>query len=138
MMLNKLFANKKVLVVLIVILLALSVGSVVVVTSSLKNKKGNDLDVKTEQSKEDDETQLGLEVLEPDEVTPEDSSSVSGTWDDSSDSDSQTGDTTVPNQPEKPSEPSDEDDKNNNQEGNSEPEDNKDILKDDITWGDIY
>ncbi len=133
LLINRLLANKKIAITVLVLVIVLSVGIVILVTSESKKAKDNNADIKTEQSKEhgkeDTDSQNnegGLEVLEPDEIAPENSSDASGSWKTPSNSGNKKDDT---------SEKNENQDKDN---GSNEPEEEKDILKDDITWGDVY
>ena len=144
-MFKQLLTNKKIVIVVLAVILALIVGIVILVTPNTKGTGNKDFDTKTEQSKEDanskdDEKQTdkeggstGLEILEPDEVVPEDSSNASGSWGNTSNSNTQTGNTTEKTdktEEQKPNEnQKDEDDKS---------ETVQDILEDDISWGNIY
>lgn len=151
MMLNKLLANRKVVIVAIALLLAVCVGVIILVTSNSKETGGKDTNTKTEQGKEhvdlwddnneDDDT--GLEVLEPNQVSPEDSSDVSGSWGDESESNIQNGDKNITDKTDDTNKrdeqtPSDNPNQTDKEDNDEEPEKDEDILEDDITWGDIY
>lgn len=148
-MFKQLLNNKKIVIVAIAVLLALIVGIAILVTPNTKDTGGKDTDTKTEQSKENADSQddkeetdasseedntdnqsSGLEVLKPDEVAPENSSDASGPWDKESESNTQTGNTNTTDN-KNPSEAEKEDDVD-------ESEKDKGILKDDIDWGNIY
>lgn len=153
--LKKLLTNQKIMIVALAVLLALIVGIVILVTPNSKDTGGKDTNSKTEQSKDDADSQddkkktdassgeddggndgSRLEVLEPDEVAPENSSDASGSWEDTSHSNSQTGNTNTTDKTDQtednnPNETDKEDD-------GDEPEKDENILKDDINWGDIY
>ena len=143
MMRNKLLANKKIVIMAIVLFVAVCVGAVILITSSPKETGGKNTNTKAEQEKEDEddvegaETDIdknnkedsnpknngeGLQVLSPNEIATDDSSDASGSWGDTTDKTEQTEDNN-PNEADKE---------------NEEPEKDEDILEDDITWGDIY
>ena len=128
------------MIVVLAVLLALIVGIVIFITPNKKGTDGKNSNTKTEQGKEDavtkddkEETDKndevndnnkesdGLEVLKPNEVVPENSTDTSGSWGETSESNTQTGN----------KEPSDKTDQ-------EEEKENEDILEDDILWGDIY
>ena len=129
-----LLTNKKIVIVLFAILLALIVIIAILVNPDSKEIGEKDTHFKTEQNKDDvvgqdseqpaDTTgkdynhEGGLEVLKPNETVQDNSSNASGSWKDE----------------EENTKPSEEDKKNNSE----EQEYGKEILKDDITWGDIY
>ena len=75
---------------------------------------------RTTNQKDDDS---GLEVLDPDEITTEDISDASGSWEEDSTHDDK-------------KKPNDEEKVENNTNKDNQKED--EILKDDIKWGDIY
>lgn len=136
--------NKKQVIIAGVLCIALLVGIIILVIWNSKETSGRDTDIKTEQNKGDidsqedkDETNVsgkgnnnsGLEVLQPDDAVTEDSSDASGSWGNESDADIQTGDTNA----------IDKVQQNDNHDGDDkESEKDEGILKDDITWGDIY
>lgn len=146
-MFRQLLINKKVKIVTLSVLLALIVGFIILITPNTKKSSEEHSGTKTEQSKDDadlndkaenksddtsdvkDKENSRLEVLDPDETTTENSTNVSGAWGNSSDSNTQAGNT---NQTDKVE--SDDDKKQDN--GHSENQ--GDILEDDITWGQIY
>ena len=118
---NKFQANKKIILVMIAVLLALIVGIIILVMpdyNKISDKNSgtkieqNEEDTNPENDKKDMQEQTGLEVLEPDKVVQGESSDASGYWDDTSYGDIE-------------------------QETETESE-TKEILKDNITWGDIY
>lgn len=129
--------NRKQVIIAGVLCIALLVGIIILVTWNSKETGGKDTGIKTEQNKGDtdssedkDETDVSgkgndnseLEVLQPDDVATKDSSDASGSWGNESGTTSQTGDTNT-------TEKAEQNDNNQDDEG---------ILKDDITWGDIY
>lgn len=137
MMRNKLLANKKIVIMAIVLFVAVCVGASILITSSPKETDGKNTNTKTEKEKadedgvEDAETDIdtnnkedsnpgnngeSLQVLSPNEIATDDSSDASGSWSDTTDKTEETED-------ENPNEIDKED---------------EDILEDDITWGDIY
>ena len=95
-MLNKLLANKKIVIIAIALFVAVCIGAVILITSSSKETGGKDTDTKTEHGNEDnkvndeEDDDTGLEVLKPDQTTPENSSDASGSWDDEPESNTQT------------------------------------------------
>lgn len=134
---QKLLANKKQAIITGVLCIALLVGIIILVSWNSKETCGKDTGIKTEQNKGDtefskdkDEAAVSgkgngnseLEVLQPDDAVTEDSSDASGSWGNESGTTSQTGDTNT-------TEKAEQNDNNQDDEG---------ILKDDITWGDIY
>ena len=136
-MFKQLLTNKKIIIAVIVVLLLLSVGIVILVTSSTKENSGENIGTKVEQSKEDANTKekeddnensdSKLEILEPNEVTPENSSDVSGSWDNASESNEKAE---QPNTTVKPNKEQEDDGKESANE--------EDILEDNINWGNIY
>lgn len=134
--------------VAVVILLLLYVGIFVFVRSNTKETGGNEAGSKTEQSQgsNDEGTEKGhnedsndnqsstLEVLQPDEVAPEDSSNASGYWGDTSQSNPQTEDMGNKIDKTENEKPIEEDKKDNDEEQQKD----EDILEDDISWGNIY
>ena len=130
MKLKELLTNKKVIIVACIIVLALIVGGVILVTKDSKKTGNKDTDTKTEQNNENmdandkNDNGEGLEVLEPNEVAPEDSSSTSGSWGDELGTNTQTGNTN-PTPSDQPNDTAKE-------------EKDKDILEDDIAYGNIY
>lgn len=148
MKLKELLTNKKIIIVAFVIVLALIVGGVILVTMDSKETGNKDKDIKTEQSKGEVDSQgekkdtdandnengnSGLQVIEPDNVIPENSSDASGSWDNMSDSGTQSGNTNTNNNTNKT------DNQNQNSNSNdSDKEDDEDILEDDIIWSNIY
>lgn len=137
MMLKKLLANKKIVTLAVVLLLILCVGIIILVTSKSKENGNKDKDAQIEQSDEDDSS--GLEVLEPNEVNPEDSSDASGSWKDLKEPDTQknnSGSTDKKDDTNKTEEQTPN--KNPNKEDKEEEKEDEDILIDDIIWGDIY
>lgn len=139
MKLKQLLTNKRIVIVAIGFVLALIVAIVLLVTPNSRETNGsNSTNTKAEQDKvsadsQDDKDEVdanhkeeatgsdnsSLEVLEPNEVAPEDSTNASGSWDDASASENQTTD----------------EDKTDDGE---ESEQDEDILDDDISWGNIY
>lgn len=117
---------------------------IILVTLNSEETGAKDTGIKTEQNKGDtdfskdkDETAVSgkgngnseLEVLQPDDAVTEDSSDASGSWGNESGADIQTGDTNA----------IDKAQQNDNYDGgDKESEKDEGILKDDITWGDIY
>ena len=133
--------KKKLKIVVIALLLVLIAGVIIFGTSNSKQTGGKNTDNITEQSKENADYQddkendgSGLEVLKPDEVFPEDSSDASGSWGDTSESNTLTGNKTNKTDEIENGNQNEEDKENNGE----EPEKDEDILEDDITWGDIY
>ncbi len=143
MMFRKLLSNKKILFVTLAVILVLIVGSIILVTQNAKETGEKNFGTKTEQDEKDEnsnkgdkeEAGLGLEVLEPDKVLPENSSNASGTWGDASDSNTQTGNSDMNDTTDKAEDKKPNEDKENEVDT---PEDDEDILEDNITWGDIY
>ena len=143
-MMQKLLANKKQAIITGVLCIALLVGIIILVSWNSKETCGKDTGIKTEQNKGDtdlskdkDETAVSgkgngnseLEVLQPDDAVTEDSSDASGSWGNESGADIQTRDTNA----------IDKVQQNDNHDGDhKESEKDEGILKDDITWGDIY
>lgn len=151
MMLNKILANKKIVIATITLLLALCVGIIIFVASNTKDNGGKNIDTETEQSKEEENSkdeadandkedgESGLEVLKPDEVSPENSSDTLGSWDNTSDSGTQSGNTNTNVNTDKTDDQNQDSNSNDSDEGDGEePEKDEDILEDDITWGNIY
>ena len=139
-MFRKLLTNKRILIVLSAVILVLIAGTLILVTSDFKENDRKNTDSKTEQSTEDidskkDEDGNGLNVLEPDEIDPEDSTNASGSWKNTSNFDAQSGNndkTEKDNQTESknPSEDKEDDSENVDKQD--------DVLEDDISWGNIY
>ena len=136
-MLNKLLANKKIVIIAIALFVAVCIGAVILITSSSKETGGKDTDTKTEHGNEDnkvndeEDDDTGLEVLKPDQTTPENSSDASGSWDDEPESNTQTDNANTTDK-------TDESNQTENEGSDENPEKDEDILKDDNTWGDIY
>ena len=135
MMLNKLLANKKVVITIVAILLAICVGAVIMVSFHSKETDGKKPGTETEQGREDTDDS-GLEVLKPDEVDPENSSDASGSWENEPNSGTQTDSSNTGNETDKV--PSNDNVENNQENKDEEQEKEEDILEDDILWGDIY
>ena len=143
-MMQKLLANKKQVIIGGVLCIALLVVIIILVTLYSEETGAKDTGINIEQNKGDTDTQeakdeinasdkgnnsSGLEVLKPDDVNPGDSSNASGSWGNESGADVQTGDTNA----------IDKAQQNDNYDGgDKESEKDEGILKDDITWGDIY
>lgn len=141
---RKLLANKKQVIIGGVLCIALLVVIIILVTLNSEETGAKDTGINIEQNKGDTDTQeakdeinasdkgnnsSGLEVLKPDDVNPGDSSNASGSWSNESGADVQTGDTSA----------IDKAQQNDNYDGgDKESEKDEGILKDDITWGDIY
>ena len=141
---RKLLANKKQVIIGGVLCIALLVVIIILVTLNSEETGAKDTGINIEQNKGDTDTQeakdeinasdkgnnsSGLEVLKPDDVNPGDSSNASGSWGNESGADVQTGDTNA----------IDKAQQNDNYDGgDKESEKDEGILKDDITWGDIY
>lgn len=141
---QKLLANKKQVIIGGVLCIALLVVIIILVTLNSEETGAKDTGINIEQNKGDTDTQeakdeinasdkgnnsSGLEVLKPDDVNPGDSSNASGSWGNESGADVQTGDTNA----------IDKAQQNDNYDGgDKESEKDEGILKDDITWGDIY
>ena len=132
MKLKQLLTNKKLVIVAIAVLLALIIGIIILVLPHSETGEGNHLTVPEEE----------LEILEPDEVAPEDSTDVSGTWGDETESSTQESNTDSKEQNKtevqnQGNSSNDENEEKNETVGNeSEKEDG--ILKDSIDWGNIY
>lgn len=139
-MLNRLLANKKIVIIAIALFLAACVGAVILITPSSKETGGKGTDSKTEQGKEDnkdnEEDNTGLEVLKPGQTSPENSSDASGSWGDTPQSNPQTGDTGNKIDKTENEKPNEEDKKDDGEE--PEKDEDEDILEDDISWGNIY
>ena len=129
-MLKKWLENKKLLVLIVALILIAGTIMVLVVTQNSKRNQGNR------------ETQV--DVLEPDEVSKDDSTDVSDLWGETLETDKQ--DTTVSDKNDKTDETdkADKTDELDNSAPSDKPDDTKKpendggILKDDIIWGDIY
>lgn len=140
----KLLVNKQQVIIAGVLCIALLVVIIILVTLNSEETGAKDTGINIEQNKGDTDTQeakdeinasdkgnnsSGLEVLKPDDVNPGDSSNASGSWGNESGADVQTGDTSA----------IDKAQQNDNYDGgDKESEKDEGILKDDITWGDIY
>lgn len=140
----KLLVNKKQVIIAGVLCIALLVVIIILVTLNSEETGAKDTGINIEQNKGDTDTQeakdeinasdkgnnsSGLEVLKPDDVNPGDSSNASGSWGNESGADVQTRDTNA----------IDKVQQNDNHDGDDkESEKDEGILKDDITWGDIY
>ena len=123
-MLRKWLTNKK----LLILLIALFVITGVVVALVLRWN--------AERNNEKKESQV--EVLGPDEVSKDDATDVSDLWGDSSESDKQ--DMAVSDDTDK-SDKSEQSDKTKPTDKTDDPagtENDENVLKDDIIWGDIY
>ena len=126
-MFNKTVMNKKIIFAIVILLLILGIG-ILIFTILDSEKKENDT-LKTEQDGKDEiedhkeEDSVGLEVLEPDNVSKEDTTDASGSWEKPSNS----------NKTDKEEKP-----ENNSNESIEEKEEDEDILEDDIVWGDVY
>ena len=178
--------NKKILIAVLVLLLISGTGILFFVNSDTEKTGGKDTVTKAEQSEEDAELDeeereqaanekendkenekehdnSGLDVLEPDEVAAEDSSDAAGSWEDVSDSNTQTDNKNTtdktdraenedsneeeetdqaekenPLEEEQTEQGEEEDPNETDKEDDEESEKEKDILEDDIIWGDIY
>lgn len=143
-MMRKLLANKKQVIIGGVLCIALLVVIIILVTLNSEETGAKDTGINIEQNKGDTDTQeakdeinasdkgnnsSGLEVLKPDDVNPGDSSNASGSWGNESGADVQTGDTNAIEKAQQ---------NDNYDGGDKESEKDEGILKDDITWGDIY
>ncbi len=143
-MMRKLLANKKQVIIGGVLCIALLVVIIILVTLNSEETGAKDTGINIEQNKGDADTQeakdeinasdkgnnsSGLEVLKPDDVNPGDSSNASGSWGNESGADVQTGDTNAIDKAQQ---------NDNYDSGDKESEKDEGILKDDITWGDIY
>lgn len=141
---RKLLANKKQVIIGGVLCIALLVVIIILVTLNSEETGAKDTGINIEQNKGDTDTQeakdeinasdkgnnsSGLEVLKPDDVNPGDSSNASGSWGNESGADVQTGDTNAIEKAQQ---------NDNYDGGDKESEKDEGILKDDITWGDIY
>lgn len=142
MMLNQLITNKKIITVVLALILALVVGIAILVTPNTEETGVDNPSTKTEQGKEEtdfkddkEDDSSELELLEPDEIAVEDSSDASGSWEKESGSDTQTGTSETTDDTDKTEDNTPEEDKKD--EGDN-PEKDQNILKDDISWGDIY
>lgn len=130
-MFNKTVMNKKIIFAIVILLLILGIG-ILIFTILDSEKKENDT-LKTEQDgkdeiedhKEDDS--VGLEVLEPDNVSKEDTTDASGSWEKPSNS----------NKTDKEEKPENSNSNESTDEKQNEEKD-EDILEDDIVWGDVY
>ena len=140
-MFKQLLTNKKGVIIILAILLTMIVGCLIFVALNTKRTGELDSDIKTEQSEEDtsqndkedkeenkESEGSKLEVLDPEEVTPENSSDVSGSWGEQSDSNTQVN----------TSDSSDKKEEVEDNPSNSNTEKEEDILEDDISWGNIY
>lgn len=136
-MFKQLLSNKKIFIVVLAVFLALIVGIVILVTSSTKENSGENIGTKVEQSKEDanskekeddkENSDSKLEILEPSDVTPENSSDVSGSWNNASDSNEKAEQHNTNVKPNKEQE-----------DGGKESANEDIILEDNINWGNIY
>lgn len=132
----KLKVNK---VLILAIVFVIGLGILILVTRNSNETNGKDEETKIEQSKDDinsqDDNEVSnindkknedsdLQVLEPDEIAPENSSDASGIWD---------NDEIVETQGDTPDSAGKTDD-----EIVEKVEKNKGILKDDTNWGNIY
>lgn len=128
----KIVMNKKIIFSIVIWLLILCIGIVLFSTSgSNESGKKNDTS-KTEQDKEDvvdnkEDDSVGLEVLEPDNVSKEDTTDASGSWEKPSNS----------NKTDKEEKPENSNSNESTDEKQNEEKD-EDILEDDIVWGDVY
>ena len=142
MKLKQLLTNKKILIAVLAVLIALVVGIVIIISTSSLETGDKDTDIKTEQDDKDtdindvdDKTDTdeemndsnknnstGLEVLKPNKIVPENSSNASGSWDGSTNSNQQT----------------DEKNESDTEDKDKESEKDENILDDDINWGRIY
>ena len=128
----KIVMNKKIIFAIVILLLILSIGIVMFSTSG-SNESGKKKDTpKTEQDKEDvvdnkEDDSVGLEVLEPDNVSKEDTTDASGSWEKPSNS----------NKTDKEEKPENSNSNESTDEKQNEEKD-EDILEDDIVWGDVY
>lgn len=126
MMQKKLLTNKKIVIAVAILLFLLCVGIILFANSDSQETGGNNSDTEIEQSKEKEtpkedkeKDDSGLEVLKPNEIKAEDSTDVSGLWKDASESNAQTGNTTMREKTDKESK-------------------EEDILEDGVLWGEIY
>ena len=149
-MFKQILQNKKIVIVTLAVLLALVLGIVILVASNSKEAGNKDSDSKTEQGEEDADTQddkkqtnandkeenkgdnkgnesSKLEVLEPGQIAPEDSSNVSGSWGNASESDTQTGNTNT----------TDKTEQTENKKPNEDKQD-EDVLEDNKNWGKLH
>ena len=142
--------KKKVIITAIALLIALVVGIMIFATSDTKETGSKDYDNKTEQGKEDSDSKEDeedrnsqLEILESDEVEPEDSSNASGSWGNASNANTQAGNSDTTAQTDKvddkkSSEGNKDEVKVPQKEQEQEQEQEQDILEDDVSWGNIY
>ena len=139
-MINRLFKNKKVLLIVLVIALVI-VGIVVAMLFSKDSKKtdGKKPNAGIEQNADDEEYNgEGLQIQEDDDGVTEDRSDASGSWEDDTsndNSDSQSGNESESgDKVEEETDDGNEDNSNHGEEENSD----EDTLIDDKIWGDIF
>ena len=128
---QQVLTNKKIVIVVIALFLVLCSGMIYFIGSHQKNSENTGENIQTEQDEVDaigvddnktsdadekEEPSTGLEILKPDEVVTENITDVSGSWENTQESEQG---------------PQDESKQDDNKE-------EQDILEDDITWGDIY
>ena len=133
-MLSKFLKNKKVVIIAIVIFLAVCLGVIILSKISSEDASNKNTGVTIEQKEDNESDDSSLDVLEADEELSEDTSEASGDWNDSGESD--TLENNQPNKTDKKEQPNDKD--SNENKNDEESKKDEDVLKDDITWGDIY
>lgn len=126
-------SSKKILIPIIVILLVICVGIGFFIASDSEKTGKPDSDIKTEQGK-DEEEQADIEILGPEEIQSEDSSDVSGSWDDTEETDNPTDNKDTNDKEEQV----DNNTPNDKEDDSEASRDDEDILDDDITWGEVY
>ena len=130
-MFNKTVMNKKIIFAIVILLLILGIG--ILIFTILDSEKKENGTLKTEQDGKDEiedhkeEDSVGLEVLEPDNVSKEDTTDASGSWEKPSNS----------NKTDKEEKPENSNLNESTDEKQNEEKD-EDILEDDIVWGDVY
>lgn len=124
-MLSKLFVNKKLVVIVVILCLILCIGIWFIVGPD--TKKTDDKGTNVEQ-----EDNNGLEIVNPDEEMTDNTTDASGAWDDTKAPATQpsddTNDTDKQDHEEEQTESNESDDS----------EEKEDILEDDVIWGEIY
>ena len=139
MKIRQILTNKRIQLVLLAFLLILIVGLVILFNSKQKGSGDTNSEIQAEHDKGDlgakddkadneEDNSPELEVLEPNEVAPENTSDVSGSWGDAHEFNTHTNDTNS----------SDNTDKTESENKSEESKGDEDILEDDISWGTIY
>lgn len=142
-MLEKLVKNKK-LVILFILILFVVIGVFIAILSkndskeSLESGKPN-VSIGTEEDKdavkENDENEGGLEDKKEVNEKTENKTNASGSWETTEEGNTNSGST---NNTQNNSNQNDDSKEDNNQEHSNEKDNDKDVIEDDKTWGEVF